>query len=200
MNNMRYLKTFERFELNETQDMMFMPVDPIKNSAEAYSDIAELVGGSFNVVERKVDEAVDAFVADLGSEAVDVLKSIEKFFGVAADKLTYELAKAKIQKLNESLVDDYDAADPYDGEHMATPLKDVKGGLFQKVCSLIQRICAVNILSAGAIGTFVTWILEKCTGAVSVENFAWSLISAIVAFIVVHIIRKIDTAIRNKFA
>lgn len=36
---MRYLKTFESLNINEGQDMMFMPVDPIAKTGEVYGEI-----------------------------------------------------------------------------------------------------------------------------------------------------------------
>lgn len=198
---MRYLKKFESFKTNENQDMMFMPVDPIKASAEVYGDIAKALGGKFTEAIQKAEEATDSLVDSLGNKANDVLKSIEKFFGVSADKLTYDMIVSKLENSNESLIDDYDNADPYNGheETMDTPLKDVKGGAFQKVCALIQKICTINMLSIGTIGTFLTWILEKLNIG-DVQNFALSFVYSIVAFVIIHIIRKIDTAIHNKFA
>ncbi len=198
---MIYLKTFESFRFNETMDMAFLPVDPIKASAEVYGDIAKALGGKFTEAMQMVDRATDSVVEALGDKAEHVLDSVEKFFGVPAEKITYDMIVSKLENSNESLVDDYDNADPYNGheETMDTPLKDVKGGAFQKVCALIQKICTINILSIGTIGTFVTWILEKLSIG-DVQNFALSILYSVAAFVLVHIIRKIDTAIRNKFA
>ncbi len=198
---MRYLKTFESFRFNETMDMAFLPVDPIKATAEVYGDIAKALGGKFTEAMQMADRATDSVVEALGDKAEQVLDSVEKFFGVPAEKITYDMIVTKLENSNESFMDDYDAADPYNGheEGMDTPLKDVKGGAIQKIGSIIQKICAFNILSIGTIGTFVTWILEKLSIG-DVQNFALSILYSVAAFVLVHIIRKIDTAIRNKFA
>jgi len=162
---MKYIKTFESFKLNETQDMMFMPVDPIKGAAEAYSDIASALGGKFHEALDKVEEVAEAVVEEIGGKASEVLSSVERFFGIPAEELTYDAIVAKLEK----------------------SLKDIKGGPVQKILSILQNVFATNILSIGVLGTFVTWI------AGITVNFAVSMLVSIAAFVVIHIIRKLVT-------
>lgn len=184
---MKYIKTFESFKLNETQDMMFMPVDPIKGAAEVYSDIADALGGKFHEALDKVEEVAEAVVEKIGGKASEVLSSVERFFGIPAEELTYDAIVAKLEKSNESFVDKYDETDPYDGhgETMTTPLKDIKGGPVQKILAILQRVFAINMLSIGLLGTFVAWI-----AGISV-SVAVSFLVAIAAFVIIHIVRKL---------
>ena len=115
---MKHLKTFESFKTNETMDMMFMPVDPIKGAADVYADaydeIKSYVKGKIDQFEEKVEEVADAII-----EKLDVKKTInqvESYFGKSIDELTYEDIKLKLAKANESFIDRYDAADPYGGD------------------------------------------------------------------------------------
>lgn len=50
---MRYLKTFESLNINEGQDMMFMPVDPIAKSGEVYSEVIQW----FKEIVSKLDKS-----------------------------------------------------------------------------------------------------------------------------------------------
>jgi hypothetical protein len=73
---------------------------------------------------------------------------------------------------------------------MHTSVKDVKGGLVQKIGHILQQILGINILTLGMFGTFMAWL----TG-VALLSPAMSIIGAIVAYIVVHMIRKISATI-----
>ena len=56
---MKYIKKFESFTINETQDMIFMPVDPIKSTGDMWGDIWETVG------EYVVEESKEWFFSNL---------------------------------------------------------------------------------------------------------------------------------------
>ena len=49
---MRYIKTYESFNINETMDMMTMPVDPIAGAADVYSDIAKAIGNKIDEITK----------------------------------------------------------------------------------------------------------------------------------------------------
>ena len=190
----RHIKPFDLWlaenAIDETMDMMTMPVDPIKGAADVYRDVAKALGSKFKEATLKIDVAVESTVKELGSKAAQVLKSIEHYFGAPSDKLTYDMIVAKLESSNESLVDRYDAADPYNGheEGMHTSIKDVKGGIIHKIGNILQNICGINILTFGLLGSFLTWLLNIAT-----VNPAMSMIYSIVGFVIVHIIRKLAT-------
>ena len=54
---MRYLKKFESFNVNETMDMMTMPVDPIAGAADVYSDIAKAIGNKISEITTSLKKA-----------------------------------------------------------------------------------------------------------------------------------------------
>ena len=45
---MKHLKTFESFSINETMDMMTLPVDPIPGSIDVYSEVFKSIGYKIN--------------------------------------------------------------------------------------------------------------------------------------------------------
>jgi len=191
---MKYIKKFESFNVNETMDMMFMPVDPIAGVADLYSDIYDeaksYLKDKFNQFEEKLEQAVDSILPKIDGEKV--MESVEKFFGKDPLNLTSEdikLAFRKLEKSNESFMDKYDAADPYNGhgEKMDTPLKDVKGGAINKIGSILQYICGINLLSIGSMGTFLAWLIGIQL------SFGMSFMYSIIAFIIIHIVRKLAT-------
>lgn len=62
---MRYIKTYENFSVNETMDMMFMPVDPIDAMGNVYSDfykeIKSKVKSFFDAIKKEGKETKEAF-------------------------------------------------------------------------------------------------------------------------------------------
>lgn len=62
---MRYIKTYESFSVNETMDMMFMPVDPIDTMGNVYSDfykeIKSKVKSFFDAIKKEGKETKEAF-------------------------------------------------------------------------------------------------------------------------------------------
>lgn len=182
---MKYIKTYESFNVNETLDMMTMPVDPIAGAADVYTDVAKYLGNKFNQAVTKVEEAAESVVEKIGSKANEVLDSVEKYFRVNPNELTYDMVVDKLKATNESFVDRYDSTDPYGDESLGSPLSDVKGGVIQKIGNILQNIFGINILSFGLIGTFLTWILGFAV------NPAMSIIYSIIGFVVVHIVRKL---------
>jgi hypothetical protein len=185
---MRYLKTFESFNINETMDMMTMPVDPIAGAADLYSDIYDeaksYLKDKFNQFEDKLEQAIESALPKI--DVKRAMESARKFFGKDPLSVTSEDIKLALEKTNEN----YDDADPYGEEGMETPLSQVKGGLVHKIGHILQMIFGINILSFGLFGTFIAWV----TG-VALINPAMSIVGAIVGYIVVHIIRKIAAII-----
>jgi len=181
---MKHLKTFESFTTNETLDMMTMPVDPIKGAADMYGDVKDYLKDKFNAFEEKVEEFVDGIVEQL--DADKVLSNIEKYFGKPAHDLSFKDIKLALERHNESsFADKYDAADPYGDEYLGSGLKDIKGGPAQKILHILQTIVGVNLLTFGIAGSFIAGIAGLLVGP------GMSMILSCVAFIVLHIIRKL---------
>lgn len=62
---MKYLKTFESFSIDETLDMFTMPVDPIANAADVYSDFYKQIKSKiktfFSALKKEGEETKEAF-------------------------------------------------------------------------------------------------------------------------------------------
>lgn len=77
---MKYIKTFESFNINETMDMMTLPVDPINASGEIYEDfykeMKKKVVSFFDKIKNEGKETKEAFnlVVKASKDEVDLTK------------------------------------------------------------------------------------------------------------------------------
>lgn len=187
---MRNIKSYETYSLNETMDMMFFPVDVIAGQKEVYDT---LIAGMKNKFSEFVDggtQVIDETVKEARGKASQALSNAEKFFGKSAEKITYDDVIASIEKGGiaeaESYMDRFDRADPYGGnDENILDMSTVKGGSAQKALAFLQNIFAANTLSFGTLGFF----LSRCFGIMM--NPAMSIIIGTVAWIVIHLIRKL---------
>ena len=113
--NMKYVKTFESFKLNESQDMMFMPVDPIKGSVDVLSDIWDTVGEYVEEGKEWFQEKLKKFV-DLIIKSLDIkeiIKKIEVYFGMDVHDLTIKNAFEILMSKNKNLVKESNEVEEY---------------------------------------------------------------------------------------
>ena len=89
---MRYIKTYESFSVNETMDMMFMPVDPIDTMGNVYSDF-------YKEIKSKVKNFFDAIKKE-GKETKEAFNLV-----VQASKDEIELTKEQRTKIYDQLKD-----------------------------------------------------------------------------------------------
>ena len=83
---MKHIKTFESFNINETMDMMTMPVDPIVGAADVYSDIADAIGNKIGEITNALKKAA--------SPEVDKIKAFMlKTFGTTTPEFNEENAE-----------------------------------------------------------------------------------------------------------
>jgi len=197
---MIYLKTFESFGVNETLgDMMMLPIDITgpgisKAYKEIYDDLKSAIGTKFSKFTEELEKATNAVIDEVPSN--QLLDNIKKFFGKDLNTISEDDIKTSLsKKLNESSSwwfsgEEYDKSDPYtttkgEDEHTFTPIEEIKGGILQKISSVLQTILGINLLSFGFFGTILASILG---GALT---FGMSFVLSIVGFIVIHIIRKL---------
>lgn len=197
---MIYLKTFESFGVNETLgDMMMLPIDITgpgisKAYKEIYDDLKSAIGTKFSKFTEELEKATNAVIDEVPSN--QLLDNIKKFFGKDLNTISEQDIKTSLsKKLNESSSwwfsgEEYDKSDPYtttkgEDEHTFTPIEEIKGGILQKISSVLQTILGINLLSFGFFGTILASILG---GALT---FGMSFVLSIVGFIVIHIIRKL---------
>lgn len=123
----------------------------------------------------------------------EILENVNNFFGGNVLNMSESEIKNKIStelgdmELNESWIDDYDKFEsPHYSDTLDTPLKDVEGGLVQKILSLISKILGINILSFGILGSFIL----KSLNIITISPIMGMVIS-IVAITIISIVRRI---------
>jgi len=89
---MKYIKTFESFNINETMDMMTMPVDPIDASTETYE-------GFYKEMKKKVASFIDS-IKNEGKETKEAFNLVIK-----ASKDEVELTKEERKVVYDQLKD-----------------------------------------------------------------------------------------------
>lgn len=118
---MRYIKTYESFNVNETLDMFTLPVDPIKGSLDVYKQIAEFIkttmkdlakylGDKLELFIEKITDFVEKIVEEIGGNAQKVIDNIKRSLGSATDgtslaDLSYEKVKSVIESKYKSQID-----------------------------------------------------------------------------------------------
>ena len=80
---MKHLKTFESFSINETMDMMTLPVDPISGSIDVYSEVFKSIG-------NKINDIVNPLKRVALSDVVKIKGFMIKTFGTTSPKLSKE--------------------------------------------------------------------------------------------------------------
>jgi len=111
---MRYIKTFESFNVNETMDMFTMPSDPIAGAADVYKDIAnwikteatelyKFVSDRFDEFMDKIEEVVEMMADLIDTTGDKVAKNIEKMFGPITTLSYSEVKRAILSKYGNQL-------------------------------------------------------------------------------------------------
>lgn len=186
---MRNLKTYESYSVNETQDMMFFPVDVIAGQKEVYADLMAGLKSKFGEFIDSGTQVMDETVKSLGPKASQALRNAQDFFGKPAESISYDDVIAALEEKGlmegESFDSKYDRAEAYVNDDIDFTTGKVKGGLAQKALKIMGDIFGLNLLTIGTLGTFVTWALGDAI------NPALSMVYSLIAWTVVYIIRKL---------
>lgn len=128
---MRYIKTYESFNVNETMDMFTMPVDPIKGMGDLYSDIAKAIG-------NKIGEITNSLKKAALPEVEKIKKYLLDLYGTTVPAFT----KQNAQKLYDDLALDTVAVEESfkEGENLAV-----------KLCARIKQVLGINIYAWAGI-------------------------------------------------
>lgn len=141
---MKYIKTFESFELNETLDMMTMPVDPIKGAADVWGDVWNSVGEFVEEGKEwfysKLEQFVDHILKAL--DVKEIIKRIESYFGVDVHDLTIKKAFDILMRKNRNLIKESN-----DVEYQ----KHKNSDSFQISLEVLQGIFGVNAFGGGIV-------------------------------------------------
>lgn len=207
---MKYIKTYESFNVNETMDMMFMPVDPIKGSLDVWSDIWDSVKGFFKGAKELFTEGLEkiskAFLDVLGAE--EIIKKIEQYFGLPAADLDVKTVFRALMEKNKVVLENRERELEMQAHMDLSKTKDIG----QKILSILQGVFAFNAFG-GLVLVFTDWITRN---ALSFDLLGWAeklglpnvmtnpgnrgfipvwLILSLVAIGIVHLIKWIDAYI-----
>ncbi len=126
---MRYIKTYESFNINETMDMMTMPVDPIAGAADVYAEIGKAIGNKVSEVTKLLKEAATPDVTKLKD-------FMTKIYGTTVPAFTEQNA----EKLYKALGLDSVKESLQEGENLAIQL-----------CGRIKQVLGINIYAWAGI-------------------------------------------------
>jgi hypothetical protein len=171
MKKLYNFKEYNRF--NENQDMMFMPVDPIKGTPELYSNILQEIkrvcGTAYNQV-LEILEEMFLSIAITPEQAEQALYSAEKFFGKDPKTLTYDEVKRKLEmSIFENQNDPISSFNRGRAEYEKQMNKE---SIAKKISKIIGSVFSNNIvIKIGAIiacvaALFGVWKLTEEFGAV----------------------------------
>ncbi len=126
---MKHLKKFESFSVNETMDMMTMPVDPIAGAADVYKEIGKAIGNKVSELSNSLKKAAIPEVKKIKSYLFDL-------YGTTVPALTKENAKI----LHVALGLDSVKENFQEGENLAI-----------KICGRIKQVLGINIYAWAGI-------------------------------------------------
>ncbi len=154
---MKHLTTFESFSINETMDMMTLPVDPIPGSVDVYSDVFHSIGNKINDIVNPLKKA----------NPLDVIK-IKDFMIKTFGTTTPELSKENVDKMCKVLkLDSINESSFQENESIAI-----------KLCGRVKQLLGINIVNYAGIP--LSFVLGLISGSVFVGFVAflagWALL------------------------
>jgi hypothetical protein len=149
---MKYIKTFESYSVNETQDMMFMPVDPIKGAADMYNDIYKSIKDS--IVQPTVEwlnEKEDAILKSI-KPSNESLKKIHDFMMKNFGTISPDLNSKNITKMIDVL-----GLEKIKENYQEDEWHTVEGeSIIVKILAKIKYLFGLNIAACAGVPAFVT--------------------------------------------
>jgi hypothetical protein len=130
---MKHLKTFESFSVNETMDMMTMPVDPIAGAADVYKDITDAIGNKISDITKSLKEVALPEVSKIKDFMI-------KTFGTTTPELTEENAQKLYDVLGLSSVKENIENSFQEGENLVV-----------KLCGRIKQVLGINMYAWGGV-------------------------------------------------
>ena len=123
---MKYVKTFESFNLNETLDMFISPVNPIPGSEDVISDISQWVSETGEFIWNKINEFIDWCKNILNKE------NLKEYFSKLFEAIA-ELSKIQLNRASNLFF----SKDYHDVEWNDINLDNVKN-LYSKISNSIK--------------------------------------------------------------
>jgi hypothetical protein len=124
---MKYVKTFESFNLNETLDMFTLPVDPVPGSEDVISDISEWVSETGEFIWSKINDFIDWCKKILNKE------NLKEYFSKLFEAIG-ELSKIQLNRASNLFF----SKDYHDVEWNDINLDNVKN-LYSKISNSVKE-------------------------------------------------------------
>ena len=153
---MRKIYSFKEYNMvNETQDMMFMPVDPIKGTPELYGkfiqELKNVCGSAYNKVMKAWEEMISSATSMTSEAAEEALFAAEKYFGKDPESLRFNDIKRKLETEFE--------VEPF----MEAEIRKDRGyvPISKKISKLIKKIFANRfVIAEAALFAFVATLIS----------------------------------------
>lgn len=127
---MKYLKEFESFSINETMDMMTLPVDPIPGTIDVYREVFKSIG-------NKINDLIFSLKRTSLEDVVKIKNFMIKTFGTTSP----ELSKRNVDKLYKTLgLDSINESSFKENEKLAI-----------KICGRVKQLLGINIYQSAGI-------------------------------------------------
>jgi len=184
---MKYIKTFESYSVNETQDMMFMPVDPIKASAEVYGDIYKsikdsIVQPTLEWLNEKGDDIVNS-IKPSNESLKKIYDFMMKNFGTISPD-DFLLNSKNITKMIDVL-----GLEKIKENYQEDEWHTVEGeSIIVKILAKIKYLFGLNLAACAGVPAFVTGLF------MTDGNGATAALYWIGAFVVTWLLTKILNA------
>ncbi len=181
---MRYIKTYESFNVNETMDMFTLPVDPIKGAADVYKDI-------YNSIKDTAIKPVLEWLEDKGYDLLESIKpskeSVKKIydfmmktFGTISPDLNSETVSKMIDalKLEKVVKENYQEDDYHtvEGENIIV-----------KILGTLKYLFGLNIASGGLLGLVAGLVISGGSGFVGALTYIGAFIATWILFKILEV-------------
>ena len=179
---MKYIKTYESFKINETEDMFFMPVDPIKGAADMYKDI-------YNEIKDSVLKPIVNWLNEKGAGILnsikpskESLKKIYEFlmehFGTISPDLSSENITKMIDVLELEKIKENNQEDEW---------HTVKGeNLFVKLLATLKYLFGLNIAGWAGLPAFFTGLLVS--GGSGTIGFVYWVAAFVITWVLIKVL------------
>jgi hypothetical protein len=179
------------------------PMDSMFYQGDDYTkDAGQSLKSLLEELKSELSSNFSAIISEIPNPE-SLISSANKFFGGDVSSMSTKEIENKINEklgqsdLSEGFWGDFIKKDYKDEkkEYIETPIKDVEGGVVQKIGALLMKIFGVNILSFGMIGS----ILASVLGGLQISP-PMSMVISIVAFVVINILRRLSAFTKERYS